>query len=420
MVLELIVNNIEFFVFSLLLTLFLVFKRKNIQIQGYFPVFYLILYKTRLGLDKMSSWSSKQPKIFLGLSYLSIFVGIFGLFASFFFMIWQLKYILDFNITQGGGLVLPIKTASGTIAGIPVVAPPFFEWIIALMVLVIVHEFAHGVISERFKIRVKSSGFAFGGLFLPLLPAAFVEPDEKQLKKASWWKQIAVFGAGSTSNFIFGFLFYLVFIFVALPLTSATMQVNEISFNSVLNESDLNNYNITSGNITKFNGVEVSELDFVIFNGVGPGMSDRTFLFSFLNLSVNESISLTIDDGKDINTYDINTFENPSVNNSGMIGISGYEPKIENNGEYVYIGNFPIFFQRLIYWIILLNIGIGIMNLLPLWITDGGQIARTLLVKTIKNKDLAFRILNIVSYMTLLLIVFLLFPNLLRSIFSLF
>lgn len=412
MVLNFIGNNQAFIVFIVLLSIFLYIRRDKLEVQGSFPFLYMLLYKTKLGLDKMDRWSKSKPKLFLYLAYISLFIGIIGIFISLGLMFWQLKLIMELGLKQAGGFVLPIKTSSGTIMGIPVVAPPFIEWLIALIVLVVVHEFAHGVIAQRFKVKIKSSGFAFGAFFVPILPAAFVEPDEKQLKKVSWWKQICVFGAGSTSNFIFGILFYLIFVFVAVPFTTNTMQINNVTFDGVMNESSLKDYNIENGTITKINGKNISTYSFTVANGVGLGMTDRVFVNEFLNLTANETLTLTINN----KVYNLSTFENPNINNSGMIGIMNPQVNLNPQEGLKYLSTFPLFFQRLIFWIVLLNIGIGIMNLLPLWITDGGQITRTLLFKYIKNKKTVYRILNFVSYITLILIIFMLWPNLLRMI----
>ncbi|MCA9460291.1 MAG: site-2 protease family protein [Nanoarchaeota archaeon] len=368
----------------------------------------------------MDSWSKNYPKIFLYLSYLSIFIGIVGLFFSLWVMVYQLGFIVEFDLKEGGGLVLPIKTDSGTIGGIPVVAPPFFEWIIALMVLVVVHEFAHGVIAERFKIKIKSSGFAFIGLFAPLLPAAFVEPDEKYLKKAKWWQQIAVFGAGSTSNFIFGGLFLLLFFFVANPFLYETTQLESISFTSVMNESSLKDYGIESGEIVAINKKPISNYDFIVGNGMGPGVTDLIIIPEFYNFTENESINFTINSNNLLSIYEVTTFQIEEYGNRSMIGISGYQPNLKTKEDYLYLGSFPRFFQGLIFWIALLNIGIGLMNLLPIWITDGGQIAKTLLEQFFKKEKTVFLILNWISLVSLVMIIFIMFPSLLKSFVSLF
>lgn len=403
MIFTFILNNASFFIFVLFMTAFLIYKRKKVEVQGSFPIMYMILYKTRFGLDKMDSWSKNRPKVFLYLAYLSIIIGILGIFASVAMMIWGLDYTITNNLGSGGGLVLPLKTDAGMDGSVPIFYVPFWYWIIALFILVIVHEFAHGVIAERFKIKVKSSGFAFGALLFPILPAAFVEPDEKSLSKAKWWEKIAVFGAGSTSNFLFGFLFLFIWIFAAAPMIDNTMTFGDIKFGSVMNKSSLTNYDITSGQIIALNGEENKELIFT----------------NLMNLSVNESINLTINNSDGINTYNILTFENPQKENKGMIGISNLQTSFTNKADYTWIGNFPLYFEKLFYYLWMLNIGIGIMNLLPLWITDGGQITRTLLEQKFKRK-MAMKLYNWISLFSLLLIIFTIWPSTLISLINLF
>lgn len=403
MVLEFITNNLSFFLFIIFMTLFLVYKKDKVEIQGSFPFLYMILYKTRLGLDKMASWSKKHPNVFLYLSYLSIFVGIVGIFAAMGMMFWGLDYTITNNLGSGGGLVLPLKTQAGLDGAVPIFYVPFWYWIIALFILVVVHEFAHGVIAERFNIKVKSSGFAFGALLLPILPAAFVEPDEKSLNKAKWKHQIAVLGAGSTSNFIFGFLFLFIWIFAAGSLIDNTMTYSDIHFGSVSNQSSLYNYNISSGNIVALNGIE-----------------DKINITSKLfNLSVNESINLTIENGGILKTYQIKTYQNPTNKDKGMIGISNLNLELVPKPDYFWVGKFPLYFERLFFYLWMLNIGIGIMNLLPLWITDGGQITRVLLEQKFEKKT-AFKIFNWMSFIGLILILFTIWPSLLISLINMF
>lgn len=402
MVFMFIVNNPEFIGFIVILTLFLFWKRKNLDIQGSFPFLYILMYKTKLGLGKMASWAKKHPRFFEYLSKISVFVGIFGMIATFIFMFWQLGFIIEQGLGEGGGLVLPIKTV-GDGGGVPIFYVPFWYWILALFVLVVVHEFAHGVIAQRQGIKIKSSGFAFLGVLFPFMPAAFVEPDEKDLKKKTWKQQIAVFGAGSMSNFFFGFLFLAMWVFIAGSFVNNTMAIGDISFNSVMNESGLSIYNIGSGEIIALDGVY--EKDKIVEN--------------LMNLSSNQSINLTINSSGLLNTYEIVTFDNPQKLGKGMVGISGLEFKFVNKQGYEYLGNSPLYFERLLFYFWLLNIGIGIMNLLPIWITDGGQIARTLLLKYFKQAR-ALYIYNIISLISLILIIFTLNPNWLVSLINLF
>lgn len=395
MVLEFFINNIEFWIFVLFLTIFVIWKRKNLQVVGYFPIMYMMLYKTKLGLKSMKRWSEKHPNVFKYISYISIFVGIVGMIASFISMFYLLGLVIDQHIAAGG-FVLPIKTEAGLDSTVPVVYVPFWYWIISLTFLVIVHEFAHGVIAQRWGIKVKSSGFAFTSLIVPLIPAAFVEPDEKQLNKKTWWQKIAVFGAGSMSNFFFGILFLLLLGFVVNPTINSTMEYEGISFSNVLNQSDLVNYNITSGLLLAVNGNDTIE-------GIDKGIS---------NLGVNQTLNLTIKRGNEVNTYLINTYARSDNVSMGMIGISGVEYNLVPKEDYKWLGNSLVTFSTLLFWLYLLNIGIGFVNLLPLWITDGGQIAYTLF-RNFFTENLSNILFNLVSFVSLILFFFAVFPSLL-------
>ena len=440
---EFIQENLAFLIFILLLNVFLFIKRKDLSLQGKFPFFYVLMYRTKLGLDKMDRWSKKYPKTYLYLAYLCVFVGIAGMLFVFALMFWQLGFILDNNLTTGGGLVLPVKTDDGTLGGIPVFSPPFFEWLVALFILMVVHEFAHGVIGERFGVKIKSSGLAFFGsmylilffvlisfslggmdtsnffafnmeaminllilifvILLPLMPGAFVEPDEKQLAKKPWWQQVAVMGAGSTSNFLFGFLFLGFWLLVSGPFIGATMQGHGLEFGSVMNQSSFNELGITSGELVSFNGRD--SLDDI--------------LVQLDNLSLNQSYNVGILQNGTYSEYSITTFENPLNNSRAMIGISNLEINYENKEGFEFLGNFPLALQGVLFWIWFLNIAIGIMNLLPIWITDGGQIFRIMSVKYFGEKR-GLVLNNVVSYISFILIIFTIFPSLLIKIIGLF
>lgn len=395
-------QNIEFFIFVAFLVIFLIIKRKRVEIQGSFPILYMMLYKTTLGLDKMKSWSQKYPKTFLYLSYYAIFVGVIGMIAMIFLMVWQLGFIIDNNLSSGGGFVLPIQTEGGMESAVPVFYVPFWYWLVALAILATVHEFAHGVIAQRFKVKIKSSGFAFLGIIAPILPAAFVEPDQKQMAKKPKWQQISILGAGSASNFIFGFIFLLLWILVAGPLVNNTQDLSGISFGSTMNQSSLHSQNVTSGIIVDFNGYTNSQ----------------DILNNFGNLSTNNTYNLTINSSGEINTYQIQPFQD-NISGRALIGLSNLDVKLEPKENFKWLGSIPTELERMLFWIWILNIGIGMMNLLPIWITDGGQISRILFSYKFSEKT-SIRLTHILSIISLILIIFTVKPSLLISLLSIF
>jgi membrane-associated protease RseP (regulator of RpoE activity) len=87
---------------------------------------------------------------------------------------------------------------------------PFVWGWIALFVTMVVHEFAHGILSRVEGVRVKSMGI-ITFLFAPI--AAFVEPDEEELfgskdqpPKVNKAARIRILSAGVISNFLVAFI----------------------------------------------------------------------------------------------------------------------------------------------------------------------------------------------------------------------
>ena len=388
------VINKEFFLFLLFLSIFCYIKRSNLEIKGKFPFFYILMYKSKFGINLMKKVSTKFPTTILYFAYVSFFIGIFGMILSFFFMGYQTYFIYENKIESGGGFVLPIKTEGGLDSNVPIFYVPFLEWIIALIVLVLVHEFAHGVVSKRFNIKIKSSGFAFLGVFAPILPAAFVEPDEKQLKKSKFFEKISILGAGSTSNFLFGAIFGA--ILFLMILFSNNISTSNMYFNEVSNKSSLNQYGIKSGQILQVN----EEKD------------ARNFLTEIKDSSINNSVEMKIiDQNNKTQMLNVNLYYD-EISDRNMVGIS--QIKNEKN----YFENYEIFGKVIektiiiIFWIFILNIAIGFVNLLPISITDGGQILFYTLNKYFDEKTSSI-IFIIVSLSTLFLLILSIWPKIL-------
>jgi membrane-associated protease RseP (regulator of RpoE activity) len=177
------------------------------------PSSFFILFEI-LGLDAADkSVSTSLESIGFGLSLVSLILLAGGLFLFILFGIVFYGSVITINLFKKVFLGTEFAMSPGATFLLPGVNLPLFEGLIALVVVLIVHEGAHAVLARIGKIPLLSSGIVFFGI-IPV--GAFVEPDEKKLSKLDDVKQTRVLAAGSTSNFITSCIFFLAFAVFAL------------------------------------------------------------------------------------------------------------------------------------------------------------------------------------------------------------
>ncbi len=338
----------------------------------------MILYKTKLGLKSMDSLANKHPKIVKWYGNVGIIFGFLGMaFISFTLVYNLLKIFITPQATAAVSLVLPFK-----IKGVAFV--PFFYWIIAIFIIAVAHEFSHGVLARLSKIKIKSSGFAFLSVLIPILPAAFVEPEEKQLAKKSAREQLSIFAAGPFANIVLGILFGLIFFLVIPPIVD---------------------------NYVKFDGLKV--IDFLEANGTSPAQQaglqkgevikfiDDKRIEHALNLTdalANKTPGDIISVRTDEKTYSIKLGKSPQNESNVFMGIS-FSPDYGNFFSAAFM-----WFVFLIAWCYMLNIGIGLVNLLPLGPIDGGRMLKVVIDKIIKNPKKANMVWAKISFLFLIVL----------------
>ncbi len=149
----------------------------------------------------------------LELSAVPVFLDVLLVLGGFFFillvsiLIYGVMVVYNLSDAFLGGAE-PSVEPGGTVL-LPGVNLPLFEGIIALIVILIVHEGAHAVLARIGKVPILSSGVVLFGI-IPI--GAFVEPDEKLLEKLEQVKQTRVLIAGSTSNLFFSCVFFSLFL----------------------------------------------------------------------------------------------------------------------------------------------------------------------------------------------------------------
>ena len=105
------------------------------------------------------------------------------------------------------------------ILGIPGINPliPIWYGILGLIVAIVVHEFAHGILTRVGNMAVKSLGLIF--LIVPM--GAFVEPDEEAISKCDRKRRMSVFAVGPATNIMLALVVALLFSSVTVASAQA-------------------------------------------------------------------------------------------------------------------------------------------------------------------------------------------------------
>ena len=324
----------------------------------------------------------KREKLFIVLGYIGIVLGFIGM--AFIFYTLASGSVNVFIKPEAAPVVAPVLP----FVKIPGLPPLLFTyWIISIFIVAVIHEFSHALLSVAHKIKVKSSGFAFFGP----IPAAFVEPDEKQLAKKSRAAQLSVFAAGPFSNIITGILFFLIFAFLIAPYVASMGNVNfEIA-------------DVVNGSPAFLSGLQKGQ---TIESMNGLDASPKNVSSVLASLEPNDILEIK-SGGK---TYTLKTDKNPQNQSKGFIGISidaKLEPKRETSKAYF---SFMMWLRQLFFWLFALSLGIGLFNLLPLGPIDGGRMLLVGLGSFMKDEKRAKKIFSFVSFVSLLLILINLAP----------
>lgn len=390
--------------FVLFMTFFLLRNRKGIVIQKILhPLLYMILYKSNFGIKFINRFVEKYKEQIKFFGYCCIGFGFLGMVYVTLNVILMLYVLVKSPVqVQGVSLVLPFTNVPG------IGYLSFLHWIVAIFVLALVHEFAHGIVAKAHGLDIKSSGFAFLALFVPLIPAAFVEPDEKKLHKQSDVVKYSIFTAGPMTNIILALLILLAMPYVAdstklAPFEGKITEPIGFSFDLLNNSMPAAQSGLTNGIIiNSFNGKPVKDAaEFAenLYYCTKPG----------------ETITL----GSEDKTYSIKTTTSEDGKRA-FIGINNVKNERVVLPKYELL-KAPYYWTKTLFrWLFLLNFFIGIFNLLPLGIVDGGLMMSTLLHKTINDKKKAKRIWGFISMALLILLVLSLISTYLGNPFNLF
>jgi membrane-associated protease RseP (regulator of RpoE activity) len=195
------IGAISFIAFIVAMGLLVYWKRDKVEIHG--PV---VMARTKKFKKDIESFALKYRgfwKIYFSIGVIvAILAGLLGTG----YMVFETYNIVSGSSVPTLGLVIPYPSSEVSIRPGLVTLPPWI-WLIAIIILLIPHELSHGLALAMNKLKIKSLGL----ISFFIIPGAFVEPDEKQLKKAKLWNKLQVYCAGSFSNIVTAILLIFVF-----------------------------------------------------------------------------------------------------------------------------------------------------------------------------------------------------------------
>ena len=247
-------------------------------------------------------------------------------------------------------------------------------FLLSIPVVLVVHEGAHGIVATLEKIKIKTGGFA---IFIAMF-AGFVEPDEEEFNKAKKISKLRVIGAGATSNVIFALVLGVILLtnpFFAMvvpePLLSIFYDLPDgVLVLSIIENSGAERAGLLANDIiTSINGIQIlSPLDFQKTDLI-PGEIAKVSILR---------------DGQTLQ-FPVEVIPSPEDPKRGLIGIIR-----DNSFAYKPVLNFIEWkdpgVSMFLLWLWMISFFIGVINMLPLPILDGGKFIHTIIDKKISDK----------------------------------
>jgi membrane-associated protease RseP (regulator of RpoE activity) len=335
-------------------------KALKLEKYGFEIKAYSLVYKNKQVnsvLIKILSRTKRGIRVFADTS---VIAGFIMMAFAFWFL---LNNISNFFVAQSEFAELTVLIPGITLTS----ASSITYFLLSIPIVLIVHEGAHGIVAALEKIKIKTGGFA---IFIAMF-AGFVEPDEEEFEKAKKISKLRVIGAGATANVLFAFVLGAILLtnpFFAMvlpePLLSTFYDLPEgVLILSIIENSGAEQAGLLANDIiTSINGIPIfSAVDFP---------------------SLNPGEMATVEVLRDSQTleFGIEVMPSPDDPERGLIGIMR-----DNSFAYKPVMNFIEWndpnVSMFLLWLWMISFFIGIINMLPLPILDGGKFIHTIIDK---------------------------------------
>ena len=323
---------------------FILKDKYNITMEGL-----VLMLKTERLHDLIDKIAKKAPKFWKVYMNIGIPIGFFLMLLMLVSLIWSLQLMFEMPTVS---LILPGVDVPGSPLYIP-----FGTGMLALATVLVIHEGGHGVLARVENVAIDSVGLL---LFL-IIPGAFVEPNEDEMKKINGISKLRVYFAGPMFNMGLAVIGLILMLLVGgLVATGDFYTSDGMEITSVVPSSP------SEGVLS--NGMVIKEVN------NQPVTNTRAYTEIMDKNKIGQNVSVTTDTG----TYHVIAGKNPNNNSRAYIGVRSKEHTIvrpEVSSQYgTFIPWLLTQLRELFYLIFLLNFAVGTFNLLPMKPLDGGLI----------------------------------------------
>lgn len=346
--------------------IFLVAKGLKLEKHGFEMKPYSLTYKNaqvQAVLTKVLGRTRRGIRVFADVSVI----------AGFIMMGFAFWFLLD-NIAKFFSKPTEFSQLTVLIPGVTLTsAPSILYFLLSIPIVLVVHEGAHGIVATLEKIKIKTGGFA---IFIAMF-AGFVEPDDEEFNKAKKISKLRVIGAGATANVIFALALGAVMltnpffaIIVPEPIRGAFYESPQgVAVLSIMPGTGAEKAGLKANDvITAINDVPI----------VTP------FDFTKVKLEPGDTATVTASrDGKKMQ-FQIVISPSPDDPKKGLIGIIR-----DNTFAYKPVYHFIEWkspeVSMFLLWLWMISFFIGIINMLPLPILDGGKFIHSIIDKKLSD-----------------------------------
>ncbi|MBI4174428.1 MAG: site-2 protease family protein [Candidatus Aenigmarchaeota archaeon] len=373
--------------FVIAIALLIYSDRKKVKLEGI-----IFIRRTTKGRDFIDRVAGKYHRSWRKISHVGIALGIIFMILGSLLLLTQ-AYAVFAGAKDGGVKLLLPGPVSDPVNAPGVFVVPWWIWVIGIAVVIIPHEFMHGIMCRIDKVRIKSVGW----LLLILIPGAFVEPDEKQLAKMPKRTKLRVYAAGSFANMIVAAIVLAIAFFSVFALSASSAIVPAGVAFAAAEGGPAHNASL-NGSIIAIDGVATtthSQLTAELQKHrhgdiIKVTTAETQFISGFFPAGVVNLVNT--------DTKEVTLAENPENGKPLLgIGVTGESVQLRVNFQAYAI------LSVLLFWIFLFSFGIGLVNLLPIKPLDGGLIfeelvgGRKKLVKAVSIFMLLVLLFNIIG-----------------------